>query len=43
MLLRLCHTLKDCTALDREQALLLIQSYLDRIISEADQTQYSQV
>jgi len=37
MLLRLCHTLEDCTAQDREQALLLIQSYLNRIITESDQ------
>ena len=32
-LLRLCHTIDECTAKDREQALLLIQTYLDKIIS----------
>ena len=35
-LLRLCHTLEDCTAQDREQALMLIQAYLDRIVEEAE-------
>jgi hypothetical protein len=42
-LLRLCHTIDECTALDRTQALMLLQSYLGRIIREADLKRYSKV
>jgi hypothetical protein len=40
-LLRLCHTLEDCTDQDRAQALMLLQAYLTRIIREADLKRYS--
>jgi hypothetical protein len=42
-LLKLCHTLEECTALDRTQALQLLQAYLTRIIREADLKRYSEV
>ena len=41
MLLKLCHTIDDCTDQDRTQALLLLQAYLSRIIREADLKRYS--
>jgi hypothetical protein len=40
-LLRLCHTLEECSEQDRAQALVLLQAYLGRIIREADLKRYS--
>ena len=40
-LLRLCHTIEECTDQDRTQALMLLQAYLGRIIREADLKRYS--
>ena len=34
-LLATCHTLEDCTALDRAQALELLRVYLYRILEQA--------
>ncbi len=42
-LLKLCHTLEECTDQDRTQALMLLQAYLTRIIREADLKRYSKV
>ena len=42
-LLRLCHTIEECTDQDRAQALMLLQAYLTRIIREADLKRYSKV